>query len=103
MSHPSVQLAGPLQDLGNHFISMLTGWAAPCLLVVGAIIVIVTMIRRFSLKAGIGALLALIVCLGMYQSRDRLATMFSNEVNSVPGGAAYLPGPVVAPLPPNVQ
>jgi hypothetical protein len=75
-------MAGALENLGNHFIGMFAGWAGPSLTAAGGLIVVVTMIRRFSLKAGIGAALAFVAVLGIYQSRTQLASMFSNEVQS---------------------
>ncbi|MEZ0092498.1 hypothetical protein [Streptacidiphilus sp. EB129] len=81
MSRPAV-LAGALQGLGNHFIGMFAGWALPSLEAAGGLIVVVTMVRRFSLKAGIGAALALVLMLGIYQSRAQLASMFTNEVQT---------------------
>ena len=71
-----------LQNLGDNLIGMFAGWALPALTAVGGLIVVVTMIRRFSLKAGIGAVLAFVVCLGIYNSRSDLATMFKNQLQS---------------------
>lgn len=83
MSRTLLAAAGPsLQNLGDNIIGMFAGWAGPSLTAVGGLIVVVTMIRRFSLKAGIGAALAFVVCLGIYGSRSDLATMFRNQVES---------------------
>ena len=75
-------MAGALENLGNHFIGMFAGWALPALTAAGGLIVVSTMIRRFSLKAGIGAALAFALVLGIYQSRAQLASMFTSEVQS---------------------
>ncbi|MFC5906381.1 hypothetical protein [Streptacidiphilus monticola] len=91
LTQQPVVLAGSLQNLGDHFIGMLAGWAQPALYALGAVIVVVTMIRRFSLKAGIGAVLALALIIGIYKSRDSLGAMFSNEIQSAANGAATAP------------
>ena len=83
MSRTLLAAAGPsLQNLGDNVIGMLAGWALPSLTAVGGLIVVVTMIRRFSLKAGVGAALLFAVCLGIYRSQNDLATMFHNTVQS---------------------
>lgn len=79
----SVHLAGgALQNLGNNLIQMFTGWAPGFLEAAGAIIVVVTIIRRFSLKAGIGALLAFVLMLSIFQDRDNLSAMFTSQIQS---------------------
>ena len=87
-----------LQNLGDNIIGMLAGWALPSLTAVGGLIVVVTMVRRFSLKAGIGAVLAFVVCLGIYNSRDDLATMFKNQVQSASTSNGARLHSVVVPL-----
>ena len=83
MSRTLLAAAGPsLQNLGDNIIGMFAGWAGPSLTAVGGLIVVVTMVRRFSLKAGVGAALLFAVCLGIYSSRNDLATMFHNQVTS---------------------
>ena len=52
-----------------------------------AAIVVITVVRKVSLKAGIGALIALVIALGLYNSRSTLANLFSDEVNHPASGA----------------
>ncbi len=82
--NPSLYVAGggALQNLGTNLIQMVTGWAPGALAAVCAIIVVVTCIRRFSLKAGIGAMLAFVLVLAIFQDRDNLAEMFTNQIQS---------------------
>ncbi|MGR3938449.1 hypothetical protein [Streptomyces sp. BRA346] len=77
-----VVLAGKLDDLGNSWLSMLGEWADKGLPVALSWIVIIELVRRGSLKAGIGALLAMAVALGIYASKFSLAAMFEDEVNN---------------------
>ncbi|MFG3143880.1 hypothetical protein [Streptomyces sp. NPDC048243] len=54
---------------------------------------VVVMIHRFSIKAGIAAVLSLVVALGLYNSRNELAKMFEDEVSHPSQGAPAVPGP----------
>ncbi|WP_331732587.1 hypothetical protein [Streptomyces sp. NBC_00989] len=92
----SVLLAGQLDDLGNHWIAMFKEWATNGLEAGLLVLVVVVMIQKFSLKAGIGALLLMVIALGLYNSRDSLASMFEDEVKN---GAPAVPGVVHSELP----
>ncbi|MER6678542.1 hypothetical protein [Streptomyces sp. NPDC000983] len=90
----SVMLAGQLDDLGDSWISMFQDWATKGLQAGLLVLVVIIMIQKFSLKAGIGALLLMIIALGLYNSREDLADMFEDEVkNPAKGaGAPAVPG-----------
>ncbi|MFJ8158479.1 hypothetical protein [Streptomyces sp. NPDC094468] len=90
----SVVLAGQLNDLGNSWIDMFREWATRGLQAGLLVLVVVVMVQKFSLKAGIGALLLMIIALGLYNSRDSLANMFEDEVKNPAKGAAEVPGVV---------
>ncbi|WP_043687638.1 hypothetical protein [Streptomyces xylophagus] len=92
-------LAGQLNDLGNHWIGMFKNWATTGLTAGLLVLVVVTMIQRFSLKAGIGALLLMVIALGLYNSRNALANMFEDEVKNPAKGAPAVPGIVHSELP----
>jgi hypothetical protein len=94
-------LAGQLDDLGDSWISMFMGWATKGLQAGLVCLVVVIMIQRFSLKAGIGALLLMVIALGLYNSRNELAKVFEDEVNNPVKGAPAVPGVVrgTDPLP----
>ncbi|MFG3517528.1 hypothetical protein [Streptomyces bobili] len=92
-------LAGQLDDLGNSWITMFQGWATKGLQAGLLVLVVVTMIQKFSLKAGIGALLLMVIALGLYNSRDSLANMFEDEVKNPSEGAPVVPGIVQSELP----
>ncbi|MFB8273603.1 hypothetical protein ACFC96_44530 [Streptomyces sp. NPDC055955] len=96
--HPMV-LAGQLSDLGDSWIGMFKDWATNGLAVMLLIIVLYVLITRFSLKAGVGALLLMVLALGIYQARQDLADKVEDEVKNPAKGAAqlhvpYLPGSV---------
>jgi phosphotransferase system glucose/maltose/N-acetylglucosamine-specific IIC component len=80
----SVHLAGggALQNLGTNLIQMFTGWAPGALEAACGIIVVVTVVRRFSIKAGIGAVLGFVLVLALFQDRDNIAQMFTNQIQS---------------------
>ncbi|MEU5060063.1 MULTISPECIES: hypothetical protein [unclassified Streptomyces] len=86
----SIVLAGQLNDLGDSWIDMFKGWATNGLVVVLLLIVLYVLITRFSLKAGVGALLLMVLALGIYQARQELADKVENEIKNPAKGAAQL-------------
>lgn len=91
----SLMLAGQLDDLGDSWINMFKDWATKGLQAGLLVLVVVIMIQKFSLKAGIGALLLMIIALGLYNSREDLSAMFEDEVKNPPAkGAPAVPGVV---------
>ncbi|QEU83399.1 hypothetical protein CP969_00290 [Streptomyces viridosporus T7A] len=88
-----VVLAGQLDDLGDSWITMFEDWATKGLQAGLVVLVVVIMIQKFSLKAGIGALLLMIIALGLYNSREDLADMFEDEVKNPAQGAPAVSGP----------
>ncbi|MFG2950504.1 hypothetical protein [Streptomyces adustus] len=95
----SLMLAGQLDDLGNSWITMFKEWATKGLQAGLICLVVVIMIQKFSLKAGIGALLLMIIALGLYNSRESLATMFEDEVKNPAKSAPATSGFVQSELP----
>ncbi|MFF0205864.1 hypothetical protein [Streptomyces sp. NPDC005017] len=94
----SVVLAGKLDNLGDSWITMLEDWATKGLGAGLLGLVVILMIQKVSLKAGIGALLLMIIALGLYNSRNDLAEMFEDEVKNPAQGAPAVPGPVQTQL-----
>ncbi|MGC0334936.1 hypothetical protein RKD23_008013 [Streptomyces sp. SAI-170] len=95
----SVVLAGQLDDLGDSWITMLQDWATKGLQAGLLVLVVVIMVQKFSLKAGIGALLLMIIALGLYNSREDLSDMFEDEVKNPAKGAPAVPSLVHGPEP----
>ncbi|MCX5097617.1 hypothetical protein OOK36_55275 [Streptomyces sp. NBC_00365] len=95
----SLMLAGQLNDLGNSWINMFKEWATKGLQAGLVCLVVVIMIQKFSLKAGIGALLLMVIALGLYNSRNDLANMFTDEVKNPAKSAPSIPGIVQSELP----
>ncbi|MGY1583911.1 hypothetical protein [Streptomyces sp. MN13] len=92
----SLTLAGDMEDFGNGWISMFEGWGSRGLQAGLIVLVVIVMIQKFSLKAGIGALLLMIIAMGLYNSREDLADMFTDEVRNPSKAAPALPGIVRA-------
>nr|WSX47605.1 hypothetical protein OG409_00585 [Streptomyces sp. NBC_00974]WSX54251.1 hypothetical protein OG409_38330 [Streptomyces sp. NBC_00974] len=91
MNTPStVLLAGKLDGLGNSWLDMLGGWGDKGLKVILTVVVIVAIARNLSLKAGVGALLMMILALGLYAAREPISAMFTDEVNNPAKGAGSL-------------
>ncbi|MFJ8165600.1 hypothetical protein ACIRBY_32450 [Streptomyces sp. NPDC096136] len=80
-------LAGQLDKLGDSLIGTLAGWSDKGLKVALTVVVVVTVARRFSLKAGIGALLAMVLALGLYEARESLSGAVKDEINNPAKGA----------------
>ncbi|MBK3644146.1 hypothetical protein [Streptomyces sp. MBT33] len=95
----SLMLAGQLDDLGNSWINMFKEWATKGLQAGLICLVVVIMIQKFSLKAGIGALLLMVIALGLYNSRNELANMFTDEVKNPSKGAPAVSSVVRSELP----
>ena len=95
----SLMLAGQLNDLGDSWITMFKEWATKGLQAGLVCLVVVIMIQKFSLKAGIGALLLMVIALGLYNARNDLADMFTDEVKNPARGAPAAPGIVQSELP----
>ena len=94
-----LMLAGELDDVGNGWINMFKNWATNGLQAGLLVLVVVVMIQKFSLKAGIGALLLMVIAMGLYNSRNDLAKMFEDEVKNPSKGAPVVPGVVQSERP----
>ncbi|WP_438453156.1 hypothetical protein [Streptomyces asiaticus] len=95
----TVLLAGQLDEAGTGWLDMLGRWADKGLPVALTWIVIIELVRRGSLKAGIGALLAMAIALGIYASKFSLASIFEDEVKN-PAKSAPAVTRVVDQVPP---
>ncbi|MFF1378746.1 hypothetical protein [Streptomyces sp. NPDC058308] len=89
-------LAGKLADLGDSWIGTAKDWGTAGLQAALVVIVVVIMLQRFSLKAGIGALILMVIALGLYNSRNQLADMFEDEVKNPARSAPALEHPIPA-------
>ncbi|MFF8717034.1 hypothetical protein ACF07T_37225 [Streptomyces sp. NPDC015184] len=94
MNAVNVVLAGRLDALGDGWIDMLGDWATKGLKAGLVCLVVIAMVRAFSIKAAVGALLLMIVALGLYNSRNELADIFQDEVKNPSQGAPAVPGAV---------
>ncbi|MFF8847967.1 hypothetical protein ACF08N_35560 [Streptomyces sp. NPDC015127] len=88
--------AGRLDTVGDSWINMFGDWATKGLHAGLIVLVVIIMVQRFSLKAGIGALLLMVIALGLYNSREELAAMFEDEVKNPAVGAPSVSGVVRA-------
>lgn len=93
----TVILASQLDALGDGIFDMLGKWADRGLKVALVVIVLAAICKQFSLKAGIGALLAMALALGIYSSRDTLAGLFSDKIKNPSSGSA----PLIPRIPPS--
>ncbi|BAC67882.1 hypothetical protein [Streptomyces avermitilis] len=92
-------LAGRLDETGDGWINMLESWATKGFKAGLMALVVIGMVQKFSLKAGLGALLLMVIALGLYDSRNDLADMFTDEVKNPSKGAPAVPGIVRGPDP----
>lgn len=85
-----IQLAGQFADVGNSLLGTARDWAEMALPTVLLLIVVVTAARKFSVRAAIGALIGLALCMGIYHSRDALSDAFTDEINNPSKGAGTI-------------
>ncbi|WP_426402797.1 hypothetical protein ACN9M0_39515 [Streptomyces sp. R-07] len=83
MSTASVVLAAPIKEIGDHLLSLGGEWGEKALMVVILISVVIAVASKMSVKAGIGALIGLVICAGLYQSRDELSQAFKEEITNI--------------------
>ncbi|MFI7103297.1 hypothetical protein ACIBK8_28575 [Streptomyces sp. NPDC050161] len=83
----TVQLAGAFEDIGDHLFGIGTGWAEAGLKLALLLLIVIRVCQRFSVKAGIGAVLGYVLILGIYNSQTDLSNAFKDEITSV-GSAA---------------
>lgn len=84
----TITLAVEFEDIGNNLFGLGTGWATKALKLGLLLIVVVTVISKFSLKAGIGALIGLIFANGIYGARQDLSDSFTDFLISSQGSPA---------------
>ncbi|MFB6617684.1 hypothetical protein ACFCV9_26305 [Streptomyces sp. NPDC056367] len=82
-----VLLAGQLDLLGDGLLTTLGGWADNGLKVALAVLVLAAIARSFSFKAALGALLAMVIALGIYNGRDSLSGKVTDEIKNPATGA----------------
>ncbi|MFD9725963.1 hypothetical protein [Streptomyces sp. NPDC059072] len=83
----SVLLAGQLDLLGDGLLTTLGGWADNGLKVALAVLVLAAIARSFSFKAALGALLAMVIALGIYNGRTSLSEKVTDEIKNPATGA----------------
>lgn len=87
----SVVMAAEFEQMGDHLLGLGTGWTEKGLKLALAVIVVVKVVQKLSMKAGIGALIGLVVCNGIYNSRDDLAGYVKNELLNIGAPAIHAP------------
>ncbi|MEU6346226.1 hypothetical protein ABZ883_35345 [Streptomyces sp. NPDC046977] len=101
MTTTGTLMAGKFADVGNSLITLVGSWAERSLPIVLTVIVVVTAARKFSVKAAVGALIGLALCMGLYASRDVLSDAFTDEINNPSKGSGVIERTVTdLPAPP---
>ncbi|MEV7525618.1 hypothetical protein [Streptomyces sp. NPDC091371] len=83
----SVLLAGQLDALGDGLLSTVGGWADNGLKVALVVLVLAAIARSFSFKAALGALLAMVIALGIYNARESMSGKVTDEIKNPATGA----------------
>ncbi|MEU6212173.1 hypothetical protein ABZ891_20030 [Streptomyces sp. NPDC047023] len=78
----SLLLAGELTRIGNSWLNTLEVWADKGLKLALLAVVVYTVAKKVSVKAGIGALIGMVLALGIYGARDDLSRFFKDEINN---------------------
>jgi hypothetical protein len=79
----TVQMAAAFEDIGSHLFGIGTDWAERGLKLALLTLLVVKIIQKFSVKAGIGAALGYVIIMGIYNSQNPLAEAFKEEITSV--------------------
>ncbi|MFB7030937.1 MULTISPECIES: hypothetical protein [unclassified Streptomyces] len=95
----AVVLAGAFEQIGNHLFGMGEGWADRALKIFLLIAVLVTIITKMSMKAAIGVVLGLVICMGIYNARTELADAFKDEITKIGSVTPTDPPPQSASMP----
>lgn len=82
-----VLLAGALDELGDGLLSTVGGWADGGLKVALVVLVLAAIARSFSFKAALGALLAMVIALGIYDARESMSGKVTDEIKNPANGA----------------
>lgn len=79
----TVVMAAAFEDIGNHLFGMGESWAERALKLFILAAVVITVVTKMSLKAAIGSVIALVICLGIYNARTELSDAFKEELTNV--------------------
>ncbi|MFD3535885.1 hypothetical protein [Streptomyces sp. NPDC058664] len=79
----AVVMAAAFKDIGNHLFGIGENWAERALKLFILAAVVITVVTKMSLKAAIGSVIALVICLGIYNARTELADAFKQELTNV--------------------
>lgn len=89
MNTTPVVLAAAFENIGNGLFGLGESWSERALKLFLIAIVAITVIKKMSIKAGIGAVLGLVICLGIYNARTDLADAFRAELTDLQSAAAH--------------
>ncbi|MET9955985.1 hypothetical protein ABZ135_31195 [Streptomyces sp. NPDC006339] len=89
MNTTTFVLAGAFENIGNGLFGLGESWAERALKLFLIAIVAITVIKKMSIKAGIGAVLGLAICLGIYSARTDLADAFKQELTDMQSAPAH--------------
>ncbi|MFJ7067891.1 hypothetical protein [Streptomyces sp. NPDC101115] len=89
MNTSPVVLAAAFENIGNGLFSLGENWSERALKLFLIAIVAITVIKKMSIKAGIGAVLGLAICLGIYYARTDLADAFKQEITDLQSAPAH--------------
>lgn len=85
----TMQMAGAFENIGDHLFTLGTNWAQAALRLALLVLIVVKVAQKFSVKAGIGAVIGYVLILGIYHSQEPLAKAFIDEITSV-GAPAHV-------------
>ncbi len=87
-SNSQVMLAGAFKTMGDTWLATLSDWTGKFLMVALVSICCVQVVRKMSIKAGIGAVIGLVICWALFTGRLQLSSMFNTEFTGGTTGAA---------------
>ncbi len=96
-----VMLAGAIVNIGNTWATILDTWVSAFLMIALVLVCLVQVVRKMSIKAGLGAIIGLVLCWSLFTGRIQLSNLFNTEFKDPGAASTFVTGP--ADLPPAFQ
>ncbi|WP_030272898.1 hypothetical protein [Streptomyces sp. NRRL B-24484] len=104
MNTHDVMLAGALKNIGDSWSVTALDWVSKFLMVALVLVCLVQVIRKMSIKAGLGAVIGLVLCWAVFSGRYSLSNIVETEFKDPGASQSSVQGMgAVRELPPVFQ
>ncbi|MEV7775403.1 hypothetical protein [Kitasatospora sp. NPDC086791] len=98
-AHP-VMLAGALKNIGDSWSVTALDWVSKFLMIALVLICCIQVVKKMSIKAGIGAVIGLVLCWAVFSGRYSLSSIVEDEFKDPGTTQSSTQGMGVRDLPP---